>query len=510
MSITGRLSYPTVIMATGITAEKGRAATLIPTANTATDANGLIEKPPPIAKLSSTPGKMPDYLDGFSLPGCVDMNEEAGGIAAGRVSVGVYNITVALGFVTEGRDIGIPQDVNGSLLYHQRAGAFLCYSMPSQFLCRLPGHHENGVLTGCWQREHILFGYIMYFNMPKHESGSAGVNPDHMRKYPPCRFSIAPMLDWTDRHCRYFHRLLTKETLLYTEMVTTGAIIHGKGDYLAYSEEEHPVALQLGGSDPAALARCAKMAEQRGYDEINLNVGCPSDRVQNGMFGACLMGQAMLVADCIKAMRDVVSIPVTVKTRIGIDEQDSYEFLCDFIATVADGGECDMFTLHARKAWLSGLSPKENREVPPLDYSRVYQLKQDFPALTIAINGGVKTLEEARQHLQRLDGVMMGREAYQNPDILARVDSELFGAQNAVKNNVAIIESLYPYIERELSKGTYLSHITRHILGLFQGVPGARRWRRHLSENAHRPGADVRVVEAALDLVRLPRTEMAE
>lgn len=328
-------------------------------------------------------------------------------------------------------------------------------------------------------------------------------------KYAANRFSIAPMLDWTDRHCRYFHRLLTKDTLLYTEMVTTGAIIHGKGDYLAYSEEEHPVALQLGGSDPAALAHCAKLAEQRGYDEINLNVGCPSDRVQNGMFGACLMGQATLVADCIKAMRDVVSIPVTVKTRIGIDDQDSYEFLCDFIGTVAGRGECDMFTIHARKAWLSGLSPKENREVPPLDYPRVYQLKRDFPELTLAINGGVKTLEEAKQHLQYLDGVMMGREVYQNPGILARVDGELFGRQTEVMDSVAIVESLYPYIERELSNGTYLGHITRHILGLFQGVPGARQWRRHLSENAHKPGADARVVEQALDLVRLPRTEMA-
>ncbi|ALX92194.1 tRNA dihydrouridine(20/20a) synthase DusA [Serratia fonticola] len=328
-------------------------------------------------------------------------------------------------------------------------------------------------------------------------------------QYAANRFSIAPMLDWTDRHCRYFHRLLSKETLLYTEMVTTGAIIHGKGDYLAYSEEEHPVALQLGGSDPAALAHCAKLAEQRGYDEINLNVGCPSDRVQNGMFGACLMGQATLVADCIKAMRDVVSIPVTVKTRIGIDDQDSYEFLCDFISTVAGRGECDMFTIHARKAWLSGLSPKENREVPPLDYPRVYQLKRDFPALTIAINGGVKTLEEAQQHLQHLDGVMMGREAYQNPGILARVDSEIFGHQSEVMDSVAIIESLYPYIERELANGTYLGHITRHILGLFQGIPGARQWRRHLSENAHKPGADVRTVEQALALVRSPRTEMA-
>lgn len=328
------------------------------------------------------------------------------------------------------------------------------------------------------------------------------------QKYAANRFSIAPMLDWTDRHCRYFHRLLSKETLLYTEMVTTGAIIHGKGDYLAYSEEEHPLALQLGGSDPAALAHCAKLAEQRGYDEVNLNVGCPSDRVQNGMFGACLMGQATLVADCIKAMRDAVSIPVTVKTRIGIDDQDSYAFLCDFISTVAGRGECDMFTIHARKAWLSGLSPKENREVPPLDYPRVYQLKRDFPALTIAINGGVKTLEEAKQHLQHLDGVMMGREAYQNPGILAQVDSEIFGRETTVMDSVAIVESLYPYIERELSQGTYLGHITRHILGLFQGIPGARQWRRYLSENAHKPGADVRAVEQALALVRSPRAEV--
>ena len=207
--------------------------------------------------------------------------------------------------------------------------------------------------------------------------------------FPAHRFSIAPMLDWTDRHCRYFLRQLSRHTLLYTEMVTTGAIIHGKGDYLAYSEEEHPVALQLGGSDPAALAQCAKLAEARGYDEINLNVGCPSDRVQNGMFGACLMGNASLVADCIKAMRDVVSIPVTVKTRIGIDDQDSYEFLCDFINTVSGKGECEMFIIHARKAWLSGLSPKENREIPPLDYPRVYQLKRDFPQLTMSINGGI-------------------------------------------------------------------------------------------------------------------------
>ncbi|KOC87847.1 tRNA dihydrouridine(20/20a) synthase DusA [Winslowiella iniecta] len=318
---------------------------------------------------------------------------------------------------------------------------------------------------------------------------------------PAHRFSIAPMLDWTDRHCRYFHRQLTQQTLLYTEMVTTGAIIHGKGDYLAWSEEEQPVALQLGGSDPAALAQCAKLAEARGYNEINLNVGCPSDRVQNGRFGACLMGEAALVADCIKAMRDVVSIPVTVKTRIGIDEQDSYEFLCDFISTVATQGGCEMFIIHARKAWLSGLSPKENREIPPLDYDRVYQLKRDFPQLTLSLNGGVKTLDEAKQHLLHLDGVMMGREAYQNPGILTQVDRELFGLDSAASDPVAVVRAMYPYIEAELSKGTYLGHVTRHMLGLFQGIPGARQWRRYLSENAHKPGADVEVVEKALSLV---------
>lgn len=315
------------------------------------------------------------------------------------------------------------------------------------------------------------------------------------------RFSIAPMLDWTDRHCRYFLRQLSRHTLLYTEMVTTGAIIHGKGDYLAYSEEEHPVALQLGGSDPAALAHCAKLAQARGYDEINLNVGCPSDRVQNGMFGACLMGNAQLVADCIKAMRDVVSIPVTVKTRIGIDDQDSYAFLCDFIETVSGKGECEMFIIHARKAWLSGLSPKENREIPPLDYPRVYQLKRDFPHLTMAINGGIKSLEEAKLHLEHMDGVMVGREAYQNPGILAAVDREIFGVDGVDADSVSVVRAMYPYIERELSNGTYLGHVTRHMLGLFQGIPGARQWRRYLSENAHKAGADINVLEQALKLV---------
>ena len=319
--------------------------------------------------------------------------------------------------------------------------------------------------------------------------------------FPPLRFSVAPMLDWTDRHCRYFLRLLSRHTLLYTEMVTTGAIIHGKGDYLAYSEEEHPVALQLGGSDPQALAQCARLAAERGYDEINLNVGCPSDRVQNGRFGACLMADAALVADCVKAMRDVVSIPVTVKTRIGIDDQDSYEFLCDFVGTVADNGGCDTFIIHARKAWLSGLSPKENREIPPLDYPRVYQLKRDFPGLTMSINGGIKSLAEAKNHLAHMDGVMVGREVYQNPGMLAAVDREIFGATTVDADPVAVVRAMYPYIERELSRGCYLGHITRHMLGLFQGIPGARQWRRYLSENAHKAGADIQVLEQALLLV---------
>lgn len=323
-------------------------------------------------------------------------------------------------------------------------------------------------------------------------------NTETQQQFPMQRFSIAPMLDWTDRHCRYFHRLLASETLLYTEMVTTGAIIHGKGDFLAYNQEEHPVALQLGGSNPQDLATCAKLAAERGYDEINLNVGCPSDRVQNGKFGAILMAEPQLVADCVAAMREVVDVPVTVKTRIGIDDQDSYEFLTDFISTVSEKGGCDQFTIHARKAWLSGLSPKENREIPPLDYPRAYQLKKDFPHLTVAVNGGVKTLEETLAHLEHLDGVMVGREAYQNPYILAQVDQQIFGLDKPVKKRSQVVEEMYPYIEQQLSQGAYLGHITRHMLGLFQNMPGARQWRRYISENAHKPGSGIEVVEAAL------------
>ncbi len=331
---------------------------------------------------------------------------------------------------------------------------------------------------------------------------SSAPSTDSVAAYSLNRFSIAPMLDWTDRHCRYFHRLLTKNTLLYTEMVTTGAILFGKGEYLQYSPEEHPLSLQLGGSDPTDLARCAKIAEARGYDEINLNVGCPSDRVQNGRFGACLMASAQLVADCVAAMQAEVSIPVTVKTRIGIDDFDSYEFLCNFIETVQVSG-CDTFVVHARKAWLSGLSPKENREIPPLDYERVYQLKRDYPHLTIAINGGVTDLQQAKQHLQYVDGVMVGREAYQNPYMLAQVDAELFADHHPVLSRYDVVMQMLPYIEAHLSSGAgTLSHITRHMLGLFQGVPGARAWRRHLSENAPRKGADTSVVLAALKHVQ--------
>lgn len=313
----------------------------------------------------------------------------------------------------------------------------------------------------------------------------------------PLRFSVAPMLDWTDRHCRYFLRQMSTHALLYTEMVTTGAILQGRGDYLAYHEAEHPLALQLGGSVPEELARCAVIAQNRGYDEINLNVGCPSDRVQNGRFGACLMAHPTLVAECVRAMQAEVKIPVTVKTRIGIDELDSYEFLRQFLDTVSAAG-CDTFILHARKAWLSGLSPKENREIPPLDYERVYQVKRDYPHLTISINGGISTPEAITAHLAHVDGVMVGREAYQNPYMMASVDALVFADPHPVPSRHDVVRQMIPYIEQELAKGNHLSHITRHMLGLFQGLSGARRWRRYLSENSCRPGAGIDVLLAAM------------
>tara|TARA_B110000879_G_C11155064_1_gene506488 strand:+ start:69 stop:1064 length:996 start_codon:yes stop_codon:yes gene_type:complete len=315
------------------------------------------------------------------------------------------------------------------------------------------------------------------------------------------RFSIAPMMDWSDHNCRYFWRLLTKQALLYTEMVTTGALIHGdRKRFLHFNREEHPVALQLGGSDPKDLARCARWAQEWGYDEVNINCGCPSDRVQSGMFGACLMGKPDLVADCVKAMMDSCDIPVTVKHRIGIDHMESYEQLLAFIEPVAVAG-CSVFIVHARKAWLQGLSPKENREIPPLNYPWVYQLKKDFPHLTIVVNGGIQTIEECQTHLDHVDGVMLGREAYQNPWMLAQVDEALFGMDSPLKSRDDVIAELLPFAEQHLAQGGQLNHITRHILGLYQGIPGARKFRRHLSENAYKKEAGIRILAEAYALV---------
>ena len=315
------------------------------------------------------------------------------------------------------------------------------------------------------------------------------------------RFSIAPMMDWSDHNCRYFWRLLTKQALLYTEMVTTGALIHGdRKRFLHFNREEYPVALQLGGSDPKDLARCARWAQEWGYDEVNINCGCPSDRVQSGMFGACLMGKPNLVADCVKAMMDSCDIPVTVKHRIGIDHMESYEQLLAFIEPVAAAG-CSVFIVHARKAWLQGLSPKENREIPPLNYPWVYQLKKDFPHLTIVVNGGIQTIEECQDHLEHVDGVMLGREAYQNPWMLAQVDEALFGMDSPLKSRDDVILKLLPFAEQHLAQGGQLNHITRHILGLYQGIPGARKFRRHLSENAYKKEAGISILAEAHALV---------
>lgn len=303
------------------------------------------------------------------------------------------------------------------------------------------------------------------------------------------RFSVAPMLDWTDKHCRYFHRLISQHTVLYTEMVTTGAIIFGKGDYLGFNAAEQPVALQLGGSDPSDMTRCAVKAQEYGYDEVNINVGCPSDRVQNGRFGACLMAEPQTVADCVNAMQGQIDIPVTVKSRIGIDDMDEYKDLSGFIQQVADAG-CDTFIVHARKAWLKGLSPKQNREVPPLMYERVYQLKQEFPHLHISINGGVTNLDDAQTHLAHVDGVMMGREAYSNPYILSEVDRLIYGNNQGALSRIEIVKRMHNYTVEQLTapiqygQGTKVWHIARHMLGLFQGEPGGRVWRRYLSENA--------------------------
>ena len=300
--------------------------------------------------------------------------------------------------------------------------------------------------------------------------------------YNPFRISIAPMMDWTDRHCRTFHRLLTKHTRLYTEMITTGALLHGdQPRHLDFNNDEHPVALQLGGSEPADLAACAKLGALWGYDEINLNCGCPSERVQRGSFGACLMAEPKLVADCVKAMVDTVLIPVTVKHRIGIDKSESYDFVRDFVGTVADAG-CAVFIVHARNAILKGLSPKQNREVPPLKYDYVYQLKRDFPNLAIVLNGGVRTSIEIQQHLLHVDGVMIGREAYQNPYWLATFDRDVFGAGEKIITREAVEAKLAVYVAEQNLKGVPRHSIMRHTLGLYRGLPGARAWRRSMSQ----------------------------
>ena len=306
--------------------------------------------------------------------------------------------------------------------------------------------------------------------------------------------SVAPMLDWTDRHCRTLHRLLSRHALLYTEMVTTGALLHGDVDrHLRYSAEEHPLALQLGGSEPADLAACARLGEQWGYGEINLNCGCPSERVQRGAFGACLMKEPLLVADCVKAMVDAVQVPVTVKHRIGIDQEESYAFVRDFVGTVAQAG-CQVFIVHARNSWLQGLSPKENRDIPPLRYEVAHRLKQDFPHLTIAVNGGIRTDEAVQAQLQHVDGVMVGREAYHNPWWLARWDSLYFGAPERHLSVEAVEDAMVDYMEREAAQhGTPWYPIARHMLGLRHGLPGARRWRQVWSDHRlkHLPAREV-------------------
>ncbi len=309
------------------------------------------------------------------------------------------------------------------------------------------------------------------------------------------------MMDWTDRHCRYLLRLISRRTLLYTEMVPTGAVLHGdRVRFLGFDPAERPLALQLGGAEPEDLAACARLAEAEGYDEVNLNVGCPSDRVQHARFGACLMAEPTLVARCIAAMQEAVGIPVTVKSRIGIDDQDDYVDLLRFVDSVASVG-CRSFTVHARKAWLEGLSPKQNREIPPLNYERVYRLKAERPDLEIVINGGIRSLDEAEAHLARVDGVMIGRAAYQDPYLLAEADRRLFGVPGPAVSREAVVEAMIAYAQRETARGVPVKCITRHMLGLFNGLPGARAWRRSLSETAHRPGAGPEVIEAAFEAV---------
>ncbi len=312
------------------------------------------------------------------------------------------------------------------------------------------------------------------------------------------KISVAPMMGWTDRHDRYFLRLIAPNILLYTVMITTGALLYGDTRcFLKFSPEEQPVALQLGGSSPIDLAKSAKLGEDAGYNEINLNCGCPSDRVQRGDFGVCLMKNAKLVAECVDAMKQSVNIPVTVKNRIGVDEFDSYDFLCDFIGTVSDKGGCDTFIIHARKAWLNGLSPKDNRTVPPLKWDIVHKIKQDFPHLTIILNGGIKTIQEIQENLPSVDGVMIGREAYHNPYFLSEIEANIFNTENLLTRH-EVIDALIPYIEKELKAGIHFKKISRHILGLFQGIRGAKHWRRTLSDEGCKRNAGIDVINQAL------------
>lgn len=325
---------------------------------------------------------------------------------------------------------------------------------------------------------------------------------DKILNYSDKIIAVAPMMDWTDRHCRYFHRLLSPRARLYTEMVTSAALVRGRQlRLLEHSQQEHPVALQLGGSDPQELAQAARLGAAAGYDEINLNVGCPSDRVQSGRFGACLMREPALVSDCVKAMRDAVTVPVTVKCRIGVDDQDDYAGLQHFTETMLEAG-VGVLVVHARKAWLQGLSPKENREVPPLDYERVYRLKREFPELVVVINGGIGSIADVRAHLAHVDGVMLGRAAYHAPYLLAQVEHALHGEPLPSRDKV--LRHLQSYVEAELARGTALKHISRHLLGLYQGEPGARAFRRTLSEGAHLPGAGWALIEQALAPCLIP------
>ncbi|MFT5063848.1 MAG: tRNA-dihydrouridine synthase A [Gammaproteobacteria bacterium] len=312
-------------------------------------------------------------------------------------------------------------------------------------------------------------------------------------------FTVAPMMDWTTRHCRYFHRQLSQNALLYTEMVTTGALIHGDvPHHLTYNDQEHPLALQLGGSNPADLATCTKLAKEWGYDEVNLNVGCPSDRVQNGAFGACLMAEPQLVKECMSAMRDAADIDVTVKHRIGIDDRDSYDAMAEFVGIVAESG-VDTFIVHARKAILKGLSPKQNRDVPPLKYEYVYRLKQEFPQLEILINGGIKTHEECAEHLKHVDGVMLGREAYHSPWVLAEVDSRYYGGTDRFTERREAIEAMLPYVEQQIESGERLFHMTRHMMGLFTGLRGTKPWKRYLADHAWKPEATAQTLADSLE-----------